>query len=382
MTLSDCLHNFNPTRPFEAPCQLDDIPGRFDLCVPIPDGNMPSVSLLIDTINRRCTILIEIAPVFRAIRKFADGTATYEPKPNLPARIMARTFEAICAAMQPTVHWIDRECIIFRDDRVIFNAPIPFDGNTDIEKMRDMAIRKYRAIFLEIERFGWLVASHAIQRKADIKDVFGLKDDAKVLTQESWKPFISESDNAQPSETMLSYAGFPRPLTVKRICEPVYYDEIVGSKDILYTYYIINMTSEAKQWLCKIDFGFDIFEEILKVGKFDPVLLDQRLPKFMKAFENGNDCLFSLINAVRSNNTTIILRYNYPVSLSADRETKVIADMKRYALDIIKEFIKFAKYLNYKDTDKSNRDSERTSSIFKTFGIMHILSSAASALGV
>lgn len=376
MTPTVCINSLAPTIPFEAPYQLDDIPGRFDLCIPLPEGNMPDISLLVDTINRRATVIMEIDPAFRAVRKFADGTASYEPKPSLPPRVMQRTFAAIANGMQPTGHWIDRECIIFRGDRAFFNVPLPFAETPALTEISATALLSYSDIFRELERFGWIVAAHTELDVTDIRKVFDLPDEPRTLTRyNAWDTFLSEVPEATPEAKSLWFAGFPRPLEVVKICEPEYHDELAKDTDTVYTYHIIKGTRDTKRWLCCLNLGFDIVK-IVEAGTFDPVLLDQRLPKFMKAYENGTNGFFNRINLIRHNDTSIILRYDFPASLSPDREEKVIADMKQYALDIRKEFVRFANYLKYKANDKSDRNAERFTSIITTTGIMHILSAA------
>lgn len=135
------------------------------------------------------------------------------------------------------------------------------------------------------------------------------------------------------------------------------------------------MTSNKRQWICRLNLGIDI-AEITKPGTFDPILLNQRLPKFMQALECGVNGVFDSLSVPSFSNDFIILRCDYPSTLTPEQEAKGIANLKQYAVDIRKEFIRFANYLQYKANDKSDRDADRFTSILTTTGLTRLLFAA------
>ena len=351
-----------------------EIPGRFDTFTTMDDDGA-QFNVLTDSTNRRISVSGHLHPSFGKIKKFADGSAKYEPKPGLPNRTMPLTIAAMRAGDSPEGLWCDRECIFFDSNQPVYNLTLSGDAASDPKAAIRQAREKICKMYFELERFGWLVAAHTIAGNTDIRQIFDLPERPIPFSYNTLASFITETSNAQSKEVDLTFAGFPTPISAKKIYEVKYYDEICGSPDTLFTYYIMNMTNNKRQWTCLINLGIDV-EKIIKPGTFDPMLLDQRLPKFMRALENGSNGEFDRISAIRCGKDSIILRYDYPTSLPADREEKVIADIKQYALDISREAVRFAKYQQYRAKDKSDRDSNRMESIIVNYAAIRAISAA------
>ncbi len=351
-----------------------EIPGRFDSITTI-DNDGAQFKVLIDSVNRRISVSGHLHPAFGKIKKFADGSATYEPKPALPERTMPLTRAAMRAGDNPEGLWCDRECIFFDSDQPVYNLILSGNAVSDPKAAIRQARDRICKMYFELERFGWLVAAHTINDNTDIRQIFDLPERPIPFSYKTMASFINETANAHNKDQNLTFAGFPTPLSVKKIYEAEYYDEICGAPDTLYTYYIVNMTSNKRQWICRLNLGIDI-AEITKPGTFDPVLLNQRLPKFMQALECGVNGVFDSLSVPSFSNDFIILRCDYPSTLTPEQEAKGIANLKQYAIDIRKEFIRFANYLQYKANDKSDRDADRFTSILTTTGLTRLLFAA------
>lgn len=351
-----------------------EIPGRFDSITTVDDDGA-QFNVLIDSVNRRISVSGRIHPSFSKIKKFADGSAKYEPKPGLPERTMPLALAAMRAGNSPEGLWCDRECIFFESGQPVYNLILSGNAVSNPKAAIRQARERICKMYFELERFGWLVAAHTITENTDIRQVFDLPEHPIPFSYKTLASFITEIANAHNKEVNLTFAGFPTPISAKKIYEAEYYDEICGAQDTLYTYYILNMTSNKRQWICRLNLGIDI-PEITKPGTFDPVLLNQRLPKFMHALECGVNGVFDSLSVPSFSNDFIILRCDYPSTLTPEQEAKGIANLKQYAVDIRKEFVRFANYLQYKANDKSDRDSDRFTSILATTGLTRLLFAA------
>ncbi len=351
-----------------------EIPGRFDSITTVDDDGA-QFNVLIDSVNRRISVSGHLHPAFGKIKKFADGSATYEPKPALPERTMPLALAAMRAGDSPEGLWCDRECIFFESGQPVYNLTLSGDAVSNPKAAIKQAREKICKMYFELERFGWLVAAHTITENTDIRQVFDLPERPIPFSYNTLASFITDTNSAHTKDVNLTFAGFPTPISAKKIYEAEYYDEICGAQDTLYTYYILNMTSNKRQWICRLNLGVDI-PEITKPGTFDPVLLNQRLPKFMQALEYGVNGVFDSLSVPSFSNDFIILRCDYPSTLTPEQEAKGIANLKQYAVDIRKEFVRFANYLQYKANDKSDRDSDRFTSILATTGLTRLLFAA------